>query len=179
MVINDTTSTFFHLINKHDTLMLNHLEDYYQTYPEVFAEYFPHHCPKTPERLTAAIEKYPTQLEELKKVADRLPPIIETALNSGRLELIINRNNFIFTLASLFWLKHCIHHLFYFLLFELKNCIDTALLIGAEGAKTPAGVRGKGDPAGAKAPRRLPGTPAESEASGAQINTLFHNLKTL
>jgi hypothetical protein len=44
------------------------------------------------------------------------------------------------------------------------------LLIGAEGAKTPAGVRGWGDPAGAKAPRRLPGTPAESEAPGAEIN---------
>ncbi len=44
------------------------------------------------------------------------------------------------------------------------------LLIGAEGAKTPAGVRGRGDPTGALAPRRLPGTPAESEAPGAQIN---------
>ena len=44
------------------------------------------------------------------------------------------------------------------------------LLIGAEGAKTPAGVRGRGDPTGAIAPRRLPGTPAESEAPGAQIN---------
>ena len=29
----------------------------------------------------------------------------------------------------------------------------------------PAGVRGRGDPAGAKALRRLPGTPAESEAA--------------
>ena len=44
------------------------------------------------------------------------------------------------------------------------------LLIGAEGAKTPAGVRGRGDPTGAIAPRRLPGPPAESEAPGAQIN---------
>ena len=43
-------------------------------------------------------------------------------------------------------------------------------MIGAEGAKTPAGVRGWGDPTGASAPRRLPGTPAESEAPGAQIN---------
>jgi hypothetical protein len=65
-----------------------------------------------------------------------------------------------------------------------------SLLIGAEGARLlenaiafpscvggfkdviqcPAGVRGRGDPAGARAPRRLPGTPAESEAPGAQIN---------
>jgi predicted metallo-beta-lactamase superfamily hydrolase len=38
------------------------------------------------------------------------------------------------------------------------------MLICAEGAKTPAGVRGRGDPAGALAPRRLPVPPAESEA---------------
>ena len=38
-------------------------------------------------------------------------------------------------------------------------------LIGAEGTKTPAG-----DPAGALATRRLPGTPAESEVPGAEIN---------
>ena len=36
------------------------------------------------------------------------------------------------------------------------------LLIGAEGAKTPAGVRGRGDPTGAIAPRRLPGPPAKA-----------------
>ncbi len=48
--------------------------------------------------------------------------------------------------------------------------VKSSLLIGAEGAKTPAGVRGRGDPTGAKAPRRLPGTPAESEAPGAEIN---------
>jgi hypothetical protein len=34
------------------------------------------------------------------------------------------------------------------------------MLIGVEGAKTPAGVRGWGDPTGAYAPRRLPGPPA-------------------
>ncbi|PLS04320.1 multidrug transporter [Neobacillus cucumis] len=56
---------------------------------------------------------------------------------------------------------------------ESKVFIEYTLLIGAEGAKTPAGVRGRGDPAGAFAPRRLPGTPAESEAPGAQINRPF------
>ena len=48
------------------------------------------------------------------------------------------------------------------------------MLIGAEGAKTPAGVRSRRDPAGALAPRRLPATPAESEAPGAQINKQFN-----
>jgi hypothetical protein len=36
--------------------------------------------------------------------------------------------------------------------------------------ETPAGVGYRGDPAGALALRRLPGTPAESEAPYAAIN---------
>jgi hypothetical protein len=43
------------------------------------------------------------------------------------------------------------------------------MLIGAEGTKTPAGGRGRGDPAGALATRRLPEPPAESEVPGAEI----------
>ncbi len=43
--------------------------------------------------------------------------------------------------------------------------------------ETPAGVRGRGDPTGASAPRRLPGTPAESEAPGAQINRQVNTAK--
>jgi len=40
--------------------------------------------------------------------------------------------------------------------------------------QSPAGVRGRGDPTGASASRRLPGTPAESEAawSGNQHSRL-------
>jgi hypothetical protein len=41
------------------------------------------------------------------------------------------------------------------------------------GSETPAGGRDRGDPAGALAPRRLPEPPAESEAPGAQINSLI------
>jgi hypothetical protein len=52
------------------------------------------------------------------------------------------------------------------------------MLIGAEGAKTPAGVRGRGDPAGAIALRRVPGTPAESEAPRAGINSSFQRTHT-
>jgi hypothetical protein len=57
------------------------------------------------------------------------------------------------------------------------------LLIGAEGTKTPAGGRGRGDPTGASAPRRLPGPPAESEVPGVEINRLIlhslHKIKGL
>ena len=43
------------------------------------------------------------------------------------------------------------------------KCWYLHLLIGAEGRKTPARGRGRGDPTGASAPRRLPEPPAESE----------------
>jgi hypothetical protein len=52
-------------------------------------------------------------------------------------------------------------------------------LIGAEGAKTHAGVRGRGDPTGAKAPRRLPATPAESEAPRAKTTKNLNTGKQL
>jgi hypothetical protein len=52
---------------------------------------------------------------------------------------------------------------------EVKSYFGT-LLICAEGTKTPAGGRDRGDPAGALASRRLPEPPAESEVPGAQIN---------
>jgi len=54
----------------------------------------------------------------------------------------------------------------------LKVSVDfCTLLTFAAGTKTPAGVRYRGDPAGAKAPRRLPEPPAESEVPGAEINS--------
>ncbi len=58
---------------------------------------------------------------------------------------------------------------FYYVLVQYRNLFNNTLVIGAEGTKTPAGVRGWGDPAGASAPRRLPGTPAESEVPGVPI----------
>ena len=54
----------------------------------------------------------------------------------------------------------------------LENAIAFSSCVGGlkEVIQCPAGVRDRGDPAGALATRRLPGTPAESEAPGEQIN---------
>ena len=54
----------------------------------------------------------------------------------------------------------------------LENAIAFSSCVGGfeEEFQCPAGVRGWGDPTGALAPRRLPGTPAESEVSGVPIN---------
>jgi hypothetical protein len=79
----------------------------------------------------------------------------------------------------------------FFYLAVLKETFDLILLICAEGARLlenaiaffscvgrfeevnqcPAGGRDRGDPAYLLAPRRLPEPPAESEATGAQINS--------
>jgi hypothetical protein len=48
----------------------------------------------------------------------------------------------------------------------LENAIAFSSCVGKfkDAIQCPAGVRGRGDPTGALAPRRLPGPPAESEA---------------
>jgi hypothetical protein len=53
----------------------------------------------------------------------------------------------------------------------LKVIVDfSTQLIGAEGAKTPAGVRDRGDPAGAKSAEEAPRNAREPLAPGAEIN---------
>lgn len=53
----------------------------------------------------------------------------------------------------------------------LKLIVDfSTLLIEVEGAKTPAGVRGRGDPTGAQRRGGSPGPPSESEAPETEIN---------
>jgi hypothetical protein len=55
----------------------------------------------------------------------------------------------------------------------LKNIVDFyTLLIGAEGAKTPVGVRFRGDPAGASAEEARRNA-HEPLAPGAEINRQF------
>ncbi|MEH7376770.1 hypothetical protein [Neobacillus drentensis] len=58
----------------------------------------------------------------------------------------------------------------FFILAVLKAIVDfLAKLIGAEGAKTPAGGRGRGDPTGASAEEAV--STREPHAPGAEINS--------
>jgi hypothetical protein len=61
-----------------------------------------------------------------------------------------------------------LNHWAFFIMVKLKDRLIHDDLCSR--CETPAGARGRGDPAGALAPRRLPGPPAESEAPGVQIN---------
>ena len=59
----------------------------------------------------------------------------------------------------------------FFFLAVLKTIVDfLTLLTFAAGTKTPVEVRGRGDPAGALAKRRLP-VPPEPLVPGAEINS--------
>ena len=53
------------------------------------------------------------------------------------------------------------------------------LLIGAEGAKTPAGVRGWGDPAGAKRRGGSPARPRKAKRLERKSTTMFNRTKKL
>jgi hypothetical protein len=52
---------------------------------------------------------------------------------------------------------------------QFRDQFET-LLIGVEGAQTPAGAAGQVRPRKSKATRRLSASPAESEAPGTEIN---------
>jgi hypothetical protein len=53
------------------------------------------------------------------------------------------------------------------------------LLIGAEGAKTPAGVRGWGDPTGAKRRGGSPARPRKAKRLERKSTTMFNRTKKL
>lgn len=41
------------------------LEKYFVLHPEIFGRYFPMHCPRTEERLTLALQKYPDSIDNI------------------------------------------------------------------------------------------------------------------
>ncbi|WEG14552.1 hypothetical protein PU629_09410 [Pullulanibacillus sp. KACC 23026] len=75
--IDDLSNAFFQSWEKLQPFTLDDLERYYQTAPEVFNHYFQQHCQRTPERLGAALERYPEQIATMKRAAELLPSLIE------------------------------------------------------------------------------------------------------
>ncbi|WP_421385159.1 DUF5700 domain-containing putative Zn-dependent protease [Bacillus salacetis] len=79
-MIQNTLPDFLDLNHSKENITISDLEHYYSMYPEVFTEYFNYHCPKTEERLTAAIEKYPGKIENIRAISKTLPEIITNVL---------------------------------------------------------------------------------------------------
>ena len=72
-IIPDFLSTF----ELTKTFEIGQLETYLSKHPDIFEQYFPNHCPRTEERLNAAIEKYPAKVGEIRTISEYLPKIIE------------------------------------------------------------------------------------------------------
>ncbi|MBJ7957261.1 aminopeptidase [Bacillus cereus group sp. N28] len=75
-MINNTIPSFLKLLES-DDIGLHDLDKYYDMYPEAFEEYFNYHCPKTEERLSSAIKKYPEKLKDIRIISETLPSIIQ------------------------------------------------------------------------------------------------------
>ncbi|MEK4498356.1 MULTISPECIES: aminopeptidase [Bacillus] len=79
-MINNTIPSFLKLWEGTD-LELTVLNQYFTSHPEIFEEYFKYHCPKTKERLSNAINLYPTKIEDIRVIAELLPNIIQEITN--------------------------------------------------------------------------------------------------
>ncbi|KFN03309.1 aminopeptidase [Bacillus clarus] len=94
-MINNTIPNFLRLWENND-IALHDLYKYYDTYPDVFGEYFKYHCPKTTERLSNAIQKYPDKLKDICMISEDLPWIIREVREEYRsrfeIELDLNFN---------------------------------------------------------------------------------------
>ncbi|AXY09474.1 aminopeptidase [Bacillus thuringiensis LM1212] len=79
-MINNTIPSFLKLWEGTD-VELTVLNQYFTSHPEIFEEYFKYHCPKTKERLSNAINLYPTKIEDIRIIAELLPNIIQEITN--------------------------------------------------------------------------------------------------
>ncbi|ARJ22514.1 aminopeptidase [Bacillus mycoides] len=84
-MINNTIPSFLKLLESND-IGLHDLNKYYDMHPEAFEEYFKFHCPKTEERLSSAIEKYPAKLEDIRIISEILPSIIQEVSKDYRIQ---------------------------------------------------------------------------------------------
>ena len=77
MRIKTIIPDFLALYDSKTKFELHDLETYINRHPEVFDQYFPHHCPKTEERLQTATHTYPGKLNDIRTISEKLPRIIE------------------------------------------------------------------------------------------------------
>ncbi|MGK8828974.1 aminopeptidase [Bacillus paranthracis] len=82
-MINNTIPSFLKLWESTD-VELAVLNQYFTSHPEIFEEYFKYHCPNTNERLSNAINQYPTKIEDIRIIAETLPTIIQEITNEYR-----------------------------------------------------------------------------------------------
>ncbi|WP_052360702.1 DUF5700 domain-containing putative Zn-dependent protease [Oceanobacillus manasiensis] len=75
--VEDLSREFFQEWNQNGKFTIENLENYYYKFPDVFEAYFKSHCQRTPERLNAAIERYPEKYKAMQQTANLLPGILQ------------------------------------------------------------------------------------------------------
>ena len=77
MNIENNIPTFLDFWESTSQPALVDLESYLQEQEKLYEKYFPIHCPKTEERLSAALEKYEDKIDDIRSISASLPAIIQ------------------------------------------------------------------------------------------------------
>lgn len=77
MQIENNIPVFLEFWESSEQPRLADLESYLNEHSKIYEKYFPMHCPRTDERLTAALQKYEGKMDDIRAISDSLPAIIE------------------------------------------------------------------------------------------------------
>ncbi|KEO81662.1 hypothetical protein EL26_19520 [Tumebacillus flagellatus] len=107
----DATPAFLELYDREASLTLEDLEAYYSQFPNLFRDiYFNGHCPHTPERLQAALERYPEHIDRMRRVIAQLPAILEECAEAMSLylnvEFAVDATMLVGAYGSNAWVSH-------------------------------------------------------------------------
>ncbi|GEN84285.1 hypothetical protein SLU01_25970 [Sporosarcina luteola] len=84
MQIENNIPSFLSFWESKENQSLAGLEHYLNEHEAIYANYFPIHCPRTEERLNAALQKYDDKLDDIRSISNSLPAILQEMTNVYR-----------------------------------------------------------------------------------------------
>lgn len=84
MQIKNNIPSFLSFWESNENKSLADLEHYLKENEAIYANYFPIHCPRTEERLNAALQKYDDKLDDIRSISISLPAILQEMTNVYR-----------------------------------------------------------------------------------------------
>lgn len=77
MHIENDIPVFLDFWESNEQPSLADLESFLNGNEKIYEKYFPIHCPRTEERLTAALQKYDGKIDDIRSISATLPAVIE------------------------------------------------------------------------------------------------------
>ncbi|MCM3636421.1 aminopeptidase [Sporosarcina luteola] len=77
MHIENSIPVFLEFWESHEQPTLDDLESYLTEHAKIYEKYFPIHCPRTEERLSAALRKYEGKIGDIRSISASLPDVIQ------------------------------------------------------------------------------------------------------